>query len=154
VNIPAPIRAALRRAGAALAMFIAGNVASFAAFPIGGGEFHAMFAYSDGNLSAAYVAFCVYVGTVCAVAALLVATGYRLPWAVLALAATAVAGVYWWDVYTWDYGHSRVFHRTVGVMLLTIPVIASAACGAAHALRRRVLARITARRQVAKQAAG
>jgi hypothetical protein len=145
------LRAAARLAGAVLAMFVAGHVASIVTFPMGGGEYHAMFAYSDGNLAAAYLAFRVHVGTVCAVAALLVARGCRVPWAVLALAATAIAGRYWWSVYTWG-GQRPEFHRVAGLLLLAIPVIAFAACGAAHALRRRMRVKSAAQPRVVEPA--
>jgi hypothetical protein len=125
---------------------MAGRLASAYRFPYLGGEFHAMFAGSDGYLPAAYLAFSVHVGTVCAVAALLVAGGYRLPWGVVALAAAVTAGGYWWHVYTWPRGQSEVFHRTSGLLFIAIPVIAFAACAAAHALRRRVVNRPPARR--------
>jgi hypothetical protein len=149
-----PFRDATRLAAAVLAMYTAAMLVSARVFPYGGGEFHAMFAYSDGHLPAAYLAFRVYVGTVCAVAALLVAAGYRVHWAVLALAASVTAGAYWWDVYTWPRGQSEVFHRTAGLLMLAIPVIAFAACGAAHALRRRVLARTAAPPPAAMEPAG
>lgn len=147
-------REALRLAAATIAMQAAGIMASLHRFPFADGEFHAMFAYSDGHLPAAFLAFRVRVGAVCVVAALLVAAGYRLRWQLLALVASVTAGGYWWDVYTWHRGQSEVFHRTVGLLLLAIPVIAFAVCSAAHALRRRVLARITARRQIMTQAGG
>lgn len=149
-----PLRDATRLAAAVLAMYAAGMLASARAFPFAGGAFHAMFAYSDGHLPAAYLAFRVYVGTVCAVAAALVMAGWRLPWAVLALAASVTAGGYWWDVYTWPREQSAAFHRTAGLLLLAIPVVAFAACGTAHALRRRVLARLAARPRAATEPAG
>jgi hypothetical protein len=144
---------AIRLLLAVAAMYLAGEVASGRAFPYAGGEFHAIFAYSDGRLPAAYLAFRVYVGTVCAVAALLVAVGYRLPWGVVALAAAVTAGRYWWHVYTWPRGQSEAFHRTAGLLLIAIPLITFAACGAAHSLRRRVLARIAARQPVGAEPA-
>lgn len=149
----AAVRFATRLVLAVLAMYTTGMIVSAFAFPYGGGEFHAMFAYSDGWLPAAYRAFRVYVGTVCAVAGLLVAAGYRLPWNVLALAAAGTACRYWWSVYTWE-GQSPVFHRTAGVLLLAIPPIAFAVCGTAHAIRRRVLARGGAHPRVAPEQAG
>ncbi len=144
---------AIRLLLAVAAMYLAGNVASGRAFPYGGGEFHATFAYSDGHLPAAYLAFRVHVGTVCAGAALLVAAGYRLPWRVVALAAAVTAGRYWWQVYTWPLGQSGAFHRTAGLLLIAIPLIAFAVCGAAHSLRGRVLARIAARPRVGAEPA-
>jgi hypothetical protein len=135
------LRAAGRLLGGALALLVAGTLASTLAFPFGGGEFHAMFAYSDGSIPAAHRAFVVHVGTVCAVAALLVALGWRLPWGVIALLATALAGLYWWSVYTWQ-PQSPEFHRMAGMLLITIPVIAFASCGLAYIVRRRVLSRI------------
>jgi hypothetical protein len=145
---------ALRLAAAAIAMHAAGTVASSLRFPFAGGEFHAMFAYTGGHLPAAFLAYRVRVGAVCLVAVLLVAAGYRLRWQLLALAASMTAAGYWWDVYTWHRGQSEVFHRTAGMLLLAIPVIAFAACGAAHALRRPVLARITARSRVSAERVG
>jgi hypothetical protein len=133
-------------------MYTAGMLASAWAFPFAGGEFHAMFAYSDGYLPAAFMAFRVNVGTICAVAALLVAAGYRLRWQVVALAAAVTAASYWWDVYTWPRGQSEAFHRTAGLLMIAIPMIAFAACGAAHALRRRVLARVAAPTRVTEAA--
>lgn len=133
-------RGATRLVAAVLVLYTAGMLASWYAFPFIGGEFHAMFAYSDGHLPAAWVAFRVHVGAVCAVAAVLVAAGYRLPWTVLALAAALTAGSYWWDVYTWPRGQPAAFHRTAGLLLAAIPPLAFAACGAAHALRRRLRA--------------
>jgi hypothetical protein len=146
-----PWRGAARLAAAVLAMYASAMLVSGWVFPFAGGAFHAMFAYSDGHLPAAYLYFRVHVGTVCAVAALLVAGGWRLPWGVLALAATVTAASGWWSVYTWPNGQSQVFHRTAGLLLVLIPLIAFAACGAAHALRRRMLARIVTRPRIAAE---
>lgn len=111
-----------------------------------------MFAASDGNLPAAYRAFVVHVGTVCAVAALLGAQGWRLPWGLLALLAAGLPGRYWWSVYTWQ-PQPPEFHRVGGRLLITIPVIAFATCGLAHAFRRRVLARTPTAPGISRQAA-
>lgn len=130
----------MRFAGALLLMHVAGTLASAWAFPYGGGAFHAMFAYSTGDLDAALTAWYVRVGAVVATAMLLVGGGYRIRWYAAALAATATAGGYWWIVCTWE-PQAPLFHLTVGMMLYPIPLIAFIACGVVHFVRARLIGR-------------
>ena len=133
----ARIRAATRLAGAVLTLYAAVLLYSAYAFPFGGGEFHAMFAYSDGHLPAVLTTLRVYLTAGCAVGALLVAAGYPLHWATVALAASATVGSFWWTVYTFPH-QSGAIHDAIRLLFLPIPPACFAACGGAHLLRERV----------------
>lgn len=115
-----------------------GFVASSIAFPFGGGEFHAMFAYTDeGHLPAALRAFYVQTGALWLAAALLVVARYPLPWWGIA-AVSAVTGVwYWWGVVSWE-PQSRGFHLAVLGLMAVIPVGAVAVSAIADRVARRM----------------
>jgi hypothetical protein len=103
-------------------------------FPFGGGEYRAIFAYSDGYLPAALAAFRVHIGAVVIVLALMIAVRYPLPWAVLALAASAVGCRYWWSVVAFPYQRSG-FRTTLAALLVAIPPICFAVGAGVHRLR-------------------
>lgn len=112
-------------------MYATAQRATMLMFPFGGGEFHAIFAYTDGYLPAALLVFRLHVGMVCAVLALLAVLRYPLQWGLLALAAATVCCIYWWDVVT--YPHQRDGFRTTMVALLAaIPPICFATGAIAH----------------------
>jgi hypothetical protein len=114
-----------------------GYTASSFAFPFGGGEFHAMFAYTDaGRLSAAVQAFCVHTGALCLAASVLVLIRYPLSWRGVAAVTTAAGCLYWWDVVTWR-PQSEEFHRAVLLLMPVIPLCAFGASAAVHGLMRR-----------------
>lgn len=128
------LRQVLLTAFAVTVMYALAQRAAMLRFPFGGGEWHAIFAYSDGYRPAALLAFRVYLGTVCAAAALLIGLRYPLHWAVVGLAAAAVGVVYWWDIFT--YRHQREsFRITLGLMMLAIPPLCFAVCGAVQYVR-------------------
>jgi len=96
-------RRAVRLAGrvgfAALLMLVASHVALVTAFPYGGGEFHAIYAYGAHYRPAA-IAFVVAIGTICVVAAIMVVRGSRLHPAAIALIASVLGWRYWSSVVT------------------------------------------------------
>lgn len=105
------------------------------AFPTGGGEFHAMFAYTDaGRLDQAYATWWTSVTTLAIVAALLVWTT-PVRWWLLATFGSAVGLRHWWDVVTWE-PQSAAFHEVVTWLLAAIPPTLFLACAAAEGVRR------------------
>lgn len=108
------------------------------AFPFGGGEFHAMFAYTDaGRLSAAVRAFSAQVGALCVAAAGLIVARYPLPWWAIAATTSAAGALYWWEVVSWE-PQSHAFHTAVIALWAAVPACVFAVSAlTARMLRRR-----------------
>lgn len=88
---------------AALALLWLHVAAMEARFPWGGGEFHAMFAYTqEGRIDVEHLAWRWSVGILGA-AAILFAAWIPLRWWVTALMACAVGMWHWWHVVTWRF---------------------------------------------------
>jgi hypothetical protein len=93
------------------------------AFPIGGREFHAMFAYTGaGRLDIAWKVYLLYVGTVAGVARLLIAVGYPLKPNAVALTATVVCALLWWQVVAWE-PKSLAFEVVALLLMWAIPLL-------------------------------
>jgi hypothetical protein len=89
-------------------------------FPNGGGEFHAMFAYtSDGRVEAAFAAWRASV-LILGFAAIAFGFWIPLPWWVTSLMAVVVGVVHWWQVCTWS-PQSPGFHAAVVDLLVAMP---------------------------------
>ena len=140
------MRKLLRLGLVVLAFVVAHGVATFVAFPIGGGEFHAMFAYTaEGRLGVAVRVYGQLLVVLAAVAALLVARGAPLPWWAVAAVGSALGLRYWWAVCAWQ-PQSAPFHETALAPLPGIPVATFAAAALAARWRTRRVADRTAGR--------
>lgn len=126
---------------AAVMMVCAHAVAMSLVFPFGGGEFHAMFAYtSEGRVDAAFAAWRASV-LILGAAALVFAAWIPLPWWTSALFAVAVGLVHWWHVVDWRWTpQSPRFHRTVVELFIAMPftilLIAAAGARVRHRVKR------------------
>jgi hypothetical protein len=99
------------------------NVAAAIAFPIGGREFHAMFAYTgEGRLDVAWKVYLLYVGTLAGMARLLIAVGYPLRPDVVAWIATGVCALLWWQVVAWE-PKSLAFEVVAVLLMWAIPFL-------------------------------
>src|SRR5215208_1928238 len=106
---------------ALLVLVLLSALASFAAAPFGGGEYHLIFAYSDtGRLGAALYIYAVLVGTLAAVSGALLALGYPLRWVQLSGLASMVGIARWWGILTWGR-QSPEFHAAAWALLVSIP---------------------------------
>lgn len=111
-----------------------------AVFPWGGGEFHAMFAYtSQGRLGAALSAWRASV-FILGLAAVAFPVWVPLRWWVITLLAILVGVDHWWAVYAWR-PQSPGFHRAVTWLLFAMPVVILLLSGAGAWLRRLWLTR-------------
>lgn len=125
---------------AALLLTFVREGALYARFPFAGGEFHAMFAYTrEGRMDPALVAWSTSVLAVGLCAAVLV-WAVPLRWWWLGLIGGAVAWRHWWDVITWR-AQSPHFHRAAIGLMIAMPIVILALCGAAEWLRRLMAAR-------------
>lgn len=105
------------------------------AFPFGGGEFHAMFAYTHaGRPEAALAAWRASV-LILGLAALVFPAWIPLPWWVHALLASGVGVQHWWMVCTWQ-PQSAAFHQAVMRLLVAMPVTILLLTGTGAWLRR------------------
>jgi hypothetical protein len=133
------------RAGKRLSWFIVAVLIAYVSdviavgfmFPFGGGEFHAMFAYThEGHLAPAVLAYVTSTWTLAACAALLVLLRFPLRWTGVALACTLVGVAHWWEVCTWE-PQSDPFHAAVLALIPGIPLtIFGASCLAARVSER------------------
>ena len=99
------------------------NVAAAIAFPFGGREFHAVFAYSgEGRLDVAWKVYLLYVGTLAGVARLLIAVGYPLKPSAVAWIATVVCALQWWQVVAWA-PKSLAFEVVAVLLMWAIPLL-------------------------------
>ena len=99
------------------------SLAAAIAFPFGGREFHAMFAYTgEGRLDVAWKVYLIYVGTLAGVARLLIAARYPLRPEVVAWIATAECALMWWQVVAWQ-PQSREFHVITVLLFWAIPFL-------------------------------
>lgn len=117
---------------AAFALLLLHVMAMGARFPWGGGEFHAMFAYTqEGRIDVAHLAWRWSVGILGA-ASILFAVWIPLRWWVTALMACAVGMWHWWGVVAWEFPVSARFHQTAITLFVALPlaVLAIAAAGA------------------------
>jgi hypothetical protein len=106
-----------------LILTISKDLAAGMAFPIGGREFHAMFAYAaGGRLGVALRVYVIYVGALAGMARLLIALRYPLRPDVLAWIATGICALSWWQVVAWR--SQSVRFQVVAVLLFwAIPVV-------------------------------
>jgi hypothetical protein len=126
---------------AALALLWLHVAAMVARFPFGGGEFHAMFAYTqEGRIDVAHLAWRWSVG-ILGITAVVFAVWIPLRWWVTALLACAVGMWHWWHVVTWEYPVSARFHQHAVALFVALPVtvllIAAAGVGIRHVVARR-----------------
>ena len=97
-------------------------------FPIGGGQFHAIFAYSDeGRLQPALVTYIVEVGALALTALSLLVLHYPLRWWVVASVASCVGISEWWLVCSWE-PQSIDFNKVVMLLLPIIPTVIFFVC--------------------------
>jgi hypothetical protein len=114
------LRAAAWSVFAAVTLVCVHAFGMFLVFPIGGGEFHAMFAYtSDGRVE---VAFAAWRASVLILGFAAIAFGFwiPLPWWVASLMAVVVGVVHWWQVCAWT-PQSPAFHGAVVGLLVAMP---------------------------------
>lgn len=116
------------------------RIAALLAFPFGGGEYHAIFAYTaEGHLDKALKAFAVYVSAVTLASGLLVFLRVSLRWWTIAGVATAVGLLAWWGICSWQ-PQSPAFHRAVLALLPAIPAIVFPTTYIVHLVRTRLRA--------------
>jgi hypothetical protein len=128
----------LALAAATVLLFLAAHGASLFAFPIGGGEYHAMFAHTeDGHVAEAVHAYAVHIGILACTVMLLIATGYPTWWWALAISAALLSYYYWWPVVSWEPTSERFTLVSLALLILIAPLIAGAAF-AAYSLRSRI----------------
>ena len=117
------MRQILWTALAIVVLVIALRVAAFIMFPIGGGEYHAIFAYStEGRLRVAFVTYATYLASLAVVTLWLVWKRYPLPWWLIGAAASGVGLWAWWGVVSWGR-QSPTFHAVVLPLTLSFPLI-------------------------------
>jgi hypothetical protein len=115
-------------------------MASVAVFPMGGGEYHAIFAYTEtGRLGAALKAYGTYLLSLAVPAGLLVWSGYPARWWLVASVAAAVGLLAWWGICTWE-PQGIGFHTAVIALLPGFPAVLFGVCwvAARRSARRRV----------------
>jgi hypothetical protein len=104
-------------------LFVGLRVASFLMFPIGGGEYHAIFAYTpDGRVRVALITFATYLASLIAITVLLVWRRYPIPWWMIGAAASVVGLWAWWGIVSWGR-QSPSFHATVLPLALAFPLV-------------------------------
>lgn len=108
-----------------------------AVFPFAGGEFHAMFAHTGGQ-GYQPAALLTWASSTLALGLTSAALVLLIPvrWWVVALVASGVGLLHWWDVVTWARQSSE-FNLQAWLLLLTLPLALFAVAGFASALRRR-----------------
>lgn len=110
-------------------------------FPFGGGELHAMFAYTqEGRIDAAHLAWRWIVGTL-GVAAVVFAAWIPLRGWVSALLACAVGMLHWWQVVAWPFAVSARFHQHAVALFVALPVTVLLIAAAGEGIRRAVARR-------------
>lgn len=99
------------------------GVVHFFAFPIGGGAFHAMFAYSEGGRSEVAFLYFGYIVIACVIANFLLEF-FRVgvPWWWLALVSVFVSFMEWDAVTMWTPVSSE-FRRSVTVLAWCLPAL-------------------------------
>ncbi len=107
-----------------IASFIWHAQVIFSAYPIGGGEFHAIFAYSrGGQIDVAHHVFLLYVVSALVFAGFLITMlRVRLHWALIGTFAATPPLLDWWGVCTFPSA-SASFYGSVYPLLFTIPPI-------------------------------
>lgn len=117
-------------------------VAMSLVFPFGGGELHAVFAYtSEGRVDAAFAAWRASV-LILGAAALVFAAWIPLPWWTAALLAAGAGMVHWWRVVSWRWSpQSPHFHRTAVALFVAMPFAVLLIAAAGAWLRRRARGR-------------
>lgn len=110
-------------AATAIALYFGLQLWSFVWFPIGGGEYHAIFAYSDtGRLDSALVAYTIYASSLVSTAIALRLVGLSLSWWSVALVATGVGVQAWLGIATWQ-PRSVAFGRISVGLLAALPAL-------------------------------
>ena len=92
--------------------------------PVGGGEYHEIFAYSSiGRLDVALWVYAEYVITGCALCFLLIFFRYPLSWVSLSIITFFIAWFRWWGICYFPY-QSIEFHKVCKLLLYAIfPII-------------------------------
>lgn len=99
------------------------GVATTLAFPYGGREFHAIFAYwAAGRLVVAVKVYLVYAVALTAGARLLIALRYPLRPITIACIAAVVGAIAWWQIVIWPT-QSRSFHFIVMGLFEIMPLL-------------------------------
>ncbi|MCC6772698.1 MAG: hypothetical protein IT360_16010 [Gemmatimonadaceae bacterium] len=122
----------MRHAIAGVATFFALRAAIVLAtaftFPAGGGEFHAMFAYSaSGRIGTAMLLYAVYLGALLPCAVVLSAMRYPFAHTGIARIASAAGMLSWWPVCRWP-GQSLAFRAVAVAGLLAMPWVMHRVC--------------------------
>lgn len=107
---------------AAAVIFLAAGIASLLAFPFGGGEYHYVFAYSDGGrVDAALHVFAVYVVSAGITTWALVTVRFPVRWWMALLIAVVLTQLRWAGFVEFP-GQSAEFHRVALTLLLAAPL--------------------------------
>lgn len=127
---PAPIRRAwqfMRVGLVAFALIVVLDLALSLAFPMGGGRYHAIFAYTkEGRLGNAYAAYIIAL-TSLALASVALVWFRSTHWWIVALVASTVGVWSWWSVCSWQ-PQSDMFHQSVLRLLPGIPLVLVSVC--------------------------
>jgi hypothetical protein len=134
-----PLDVVRRVVAGALAFFIFRTLvvlASVFAFPIGGGEFHAIFAYSGGGrIGPALHACAVYVGALAMGVLILILLRYPLSWRGVGWIAAVTGTLSWLRVCAWPT-QSPLFRIVAMLALFAIPPMLLGVAFVGQALRR------------------
>lgn len=104
-------------------------------YPIGGGEFHAIFATSGGGrIDVALQVYVAYIVVMLGLAMLLILSHYPAHGLLIALAASAICCWSWWEICSYPH-QTDAFHSGVVSLLPVIPL--PMFYGAQWAMRRR-----------------
>lgn len=124
--------------GAFLVLVVNLQLSSFAAFPIGGGEYHAIFAYTEsGRVEPALIAFVVYSVAIGLTSAALLLARLPLDWRVVAILAATLSIVSWFGIVRWSAGIVPLGYVSLA-LLPVAPAIALIVTRLAEAARRRL----------------
>ena len=95
------------------------------AFPVAGGEYHLVFAYSQegGRVDVAYHVFTVYVLASIAFAALMLIIVKRFHWTLIGASAALFPNFRFWGIYDFDYASTMFREAVFPLLLALVPLV-------------------------------